>query len=225
MILTPEIKKKYLEQLLTNFIKDEVLSELKIANIGALFNKQKSLNFKKHRQKYQELQSKGIRPKFKDFENGVALYTMKSAEWDQVKRKNVTTEYLLGIRFIDWNKFYDDPMMSMQARVEKLMKGNLGIGCSCPSFRFHYGYQTHLKGADFYDERFSNNAIDKKALVRNPSNIGIGCKHLDRLLNAINYRFDIKRDILNKIKSEAGTKQSPISPSAPNSKQAQKKRK
>ena len=219
MIISDDVKRKYAEKLIKEILKDKILLELKSNKVDSLFTKQYNMNFKNHKKYYDELVIKGISPRFIEFNNGVALFKIKSSKWNSIKRKFAPTEYELGIRFMDWHKFYDDPQLSMNARMDRLMMGELGIGCGCPSFYYNYGYQTYIKGAQFYNEEFDHANVKTPAPITNPQNIGIGCKHLARLLNKWNYRLYVRQEVKNAI-IENMPQQMPqtYSPSAPNSK-------
>jgi hypothetical protein len=211
-------EKKIIE-LVEKAIKQYLLQELDQKGIESLFMKQYNLNFKNHKKYFNDLIMKGISPEFVDFNNGVAVFKCKSATWNSVKQSNEPTEYTLGIRFFDWDKFFDDPNLSMNQRMDRLMKGNLGIGCNCNSFRYNYGYQTVIKGSMFYDEQHSNQNITAKPVQTNPSGVGIGCKHLHRLLNKYNYKLYIRQKVKETIieKMQHVDYTNVTSPSAPNS--------
>lgn len=207
------------KKLIEEVIRKQLLLELNQKGIESEFTKQYNLNFKNHKKHFDDLVVKGISPEFIDFNNGVAIFKCKSSNWNSIKQTNEPTEYILGIRFFDWEKFFEDPMLSMNQRMDRLMKGNLGIGCDCDSFRYNYGYQTYIKGSMFYDEEHSDHNITKDASITNPGKIGIGCKHLHRLLNKWNYRLYIKEKVKESIiqKMQHVDYTNLTSPSAPNS--------
>ncbi len=216
IVLSQEEKKRILKELLENVVKT-YLTELNVSGIDSQFSKQRSLNFKSHSKKMQELVVQGIQPEFLDFINGVAVFKIKSASWDDKKGKASPTEYEMAIRFYDWDKFFDDPTMTFMDKVKKMAQGNLGISCGCNSFKYNYGYQTHIKGSEFFDDSLTQFQSTMPAPITNPQNVGIGCKHLGRLLNKHTFKLMvvpvIAKSIFEKLPKNTG-----VSPSAPNSK-------
>jgi len=232
-MITKEIKEKYLKELLAGTIKhllekeelseaeELFLNELDARGIDRQISTQRASNFKNYNKHVTDLVTKGISPEFVDFNNGIATFTIPSSK-EFSSDPDAPKEYELAIRFYEWNKFFDDPMLPMFRRVDRLLKGNLGIACGCPSFRYHFGYQTYLKGSDVYDSENSHLSIKDPALLTNPKNVGIGCKHLIRLMNPYNYRLYIgpmvMKAIAEKLPNNGKSKQETL-PSAPASKQ------
>lgn len=223
-------KQDYLNSLLQGFIThlsekteltDEefiLLTELDARGIDTQMTRQRSINFNNYRKNVTDLVVKGISPEFIDFSNGIAKFEIKSSG----QYKDSPPTYEVAIRFYEWDKFFDDPMLPMYQRVNKLLKGNLGIGCGCEDFKFRFGYQTYLKGSDIYDSEHSHLSIKEPALITNPKNIGIGCKHLIRLMNPYNYRLYVAPMVMNSIAEKLpnnGKNKKKASPSAPSSKQ------
>ena len=232
-MITKELKEKYLNELLvgtlTHLLQKEVLTEkeeiflneLDSRGIDQQFTTQRSSDFKNHNKHVNDLIMKGISPKFVDFSNGIATFSIKSSKADDPD-PDAPKEYELAIRFYEWNKFFDDPMLPMFRKIDRLLKGNLGIACGCKSFRYHFGYQTYLKGSDVYDSEHSHLSIKEPALVTNPKNIGIGCKHLRRLMNTYNYRLYVGPMVMNAIAEKLpnnGKEKQETLPGAPTSKQ------
>lgn len=234
-MITNEEKLKYAEQLLrgaarylieknatrsADELSDSLLTELNASGIYRQLSTQRTTDFKNNRKHVTDLVTKGISPEFVDFSNGIAEFTIKSSDEDN--DPNTPEEYQMAIRFYEWNKFFDDPMLPMFRRIDKLLKGNIGIACACPSFHYHFGYQTYLKGSDIYDEEHSHFSITEPALITNPKNIGIGCKHIVRLMNPYNYRLYVAPMVMKSIAEKLpnnGKSNKPNVPSAPNSKQ------
>lgn len=234
-MITEEEKEKYAEKLLkgvalyileknkettADVLSDMLLTELDASGIYRQMATQRNLDFKSNRKHVNDLVVKGISPEFIDFNNGIAEFIIPSSKEDN--DPNTPKEYQLAIRFYEWDKFFDDPMMPMFRRIDKLLKGNIGIACACPSFIYHFGYQTYLKGSDIYDKEHSHLSITEPALITNPKNIGIGCKHLIRLMNPYNYRLYVAPMVMKSIAEKLpnnGKAKTENMPSAPNSKQ------
>jgi hypothetical protein len=221
MIITNKQKRKALNELLQGFVKEHLLTELNLKQIGGEFQKQTNMNFKSHGDKVKELIEKGIYPQFVDFANGIAVFKIKSSEW-KLGHGFQNDEYEMAIRFYDWDRFFDDPQLTLAQRVTNMMNGNLGVACSCPSFTYNYGYQTNIKGSELFTDEFKQYQSTMPAPITNPDNIGIGCKHLNMLLNPYALKFAWAPTIMKTIKDKL-PKPSAISPSAANSKQQQKK--
>lgn len=201
-------------------LSEQFLSELKATGIYKQLATQRVTDFKSHRKHVDDLVMKGISPEFVDFSNGIAEFKIKSSEEDN--DLNNPGEYQMAIRFYEWNKFFDDPMLPMFRRIDRLIKGNIGLACACPSFHYHFGYQTYLKGSDIYDDEHRYLSITDPALITNPKNIGIGCKHIARLMNPYNYRLYVAPMVMKAIAEKLpnnGKSDKPNVPSAPNSKQ------
>lgn len=234
-MITKEDKMRYAEQLLrgaaryliekksnteANEISNSLLTELDASGVFRQLTTQRASDFKNNRKHVDDLVTKGISPEFVDFSNGIAEFVIPSSDEDNDPSK--PKEYQLAIRFYEWKKFFDDPMLPMFRRIDKLIKGNIGIACGCPSFLYHFGYQTYLKGSDIYDEEHSSLSITEPALITNPKNIGIGCKHIARLMNPYNYRLYVAPMVMKSIAEKLpndGKSKKENSPSAPNSKQ------
>lgn len=204
------------KELLAGLIKERLLAELNIGGIDKQFARQRSINFYNYKKHMNDLVAKGIEPEFIDFSNGVAVFKIKSATWVDKKGKADSQEYQMAIRFYDWNKFFDDPTKPFADKIKKMVSGNLGISCGCPSFKAHFGYQTHIKGSEFFDDSNKQFQSTIPAPITNPGNIGIGCKHLSRLLNPYIYKGMVVPAVAKSI-FEKLPKNIPISPSAPNS--------
>lgn len=228
-----ETKEKYLKELLIGTLshllekeelteKEEMfLNELDARGIDRQITHQRATNFKSYNKHVTDLVAKGISPEFVDFNNGIATFKIASSKEDS-SDIDAPKEYELAVRFYEWNKFFDDPMLPMFRRIERLVKGNLGIACGCKSFRYHFGYQTYLKGSDIYDAEHSHLSIKDPALITNPKNVGIGCKHLIRLMNPYNFRLYVcpmvMKAIAEKLPNNGKSKKKTV-PSAPTSKQ------
>jgi len=198
-----------------------LLQELNARSIDAHMSKQRNVNFKGYKKHVNDLIVKGISPEFVDFSNGIAKFKIASSK-SNTTDPNAPKEYELAIRFYEWDKFFDDPMLPMFRRVDRLLKGNLGIACGCPSFRYHFGYQTYLKGSDIYDKEHEQFSIKTPAILTNPKNIGIGCKHLIRLMSPYNYRLYVGPLVMKAIADKLpnnGKNNKNTSPSKPASKQ------
>lgn len=233
-MITKEEKEQYLKQLLTGAVRyliekeqlksDEdvtsiLLNELDARGIDKQMVKQRTTNFKNYKKHVNDLVVKGISPEFIDFSNGIAKFKIPSSNQHT---GDGPKEYELAVRFYEWDKFFDDPMLPMFRRIDRLLKGNVGIACGCESFKYHFGYQTYLKGSDIYDQQHSQLSITTPALLTNPKNIGIGCKHLIRLMNPYNYRLYVGPMVMQAIAEKLpnnGKNQAKTSPSAPTSKQ------
>lgn len=210
------ITQEKLVEFLSGLIKEKILSELNIGGINKEFSRQRSTNFVNYKKHMNDLVAKGIEPEFIDFSNGVAIFKIKSATWMDKKGKADAREYQMAIRFYDWNKFFDDPTIPFVDKIKRMASGNLGIACGCDSFKAHFGYQTHIKGSEFFDDSNKNLQSTIPAPITNPTNIGIGCKHLSRLLNPYIFRGMVLPAVAKSI-FEKLPKNVPISPSAPNS--------
>jgi len=224
-----EYYKKFLIDLVSSLIEKkelskeetQLLNELNARSIDAHMSKQRNANFKGYKTHVNDLVVKGISPEFVDFSNGIAKFKIASSKADSTDPK-APKEYELAIRFYEWDKFFDDPMLPMFRRVDRLLKGNLGIACGCASFKYHFGYQTYLKGSDIYDKEHGQFSIKTPAILTNPKNIGIGCKHLIRLMNPYNYRLYVGPMVMKAIADKLpnnGKNAKKTSPSAPASKQ------
>lgn len=215
MIITEDQIKKAKLQLMEGVIKQQILKELDARGVDRQFANQRNMNFKNHAKTVRELASKGIEPKFIDFSNGIAVFKIKSSYWKS-GHGDKPTEYEMAIRFYNWNQFFDDPQMTFAHRIKNLVSGNLGLSCGCNSFRYNYGYQTFIKGSELFDDDHKQFQSTTPAPKTNPQNIGIGCKHLARLMNPYFYRNivipDVAKNIFDKLPKKTG-----VSPSAPNS--------
>lgn len=214
MIVTREQLEKARDELLSKVIYQQILNELDFRGIDKQFARQRDLNFKNHAKMVGELVARGVEPKFVEFANGIAKFTIKSSFWK--KRKNQPSQYEMAIRFYNWNKFFDDPQAPFDLRIKEMVRGNIGMACGCDSFRYNYGFQTFIKGSELFDNNLTQFQHTKNAPTTNPGNVGIGCKHLHRLMNPYFLKLEvipkIAKSIYEQIPQATGA-----SPSAPNS--------
>ena len=88
--------------------------------------------------------------------------------------------YTNSVLFDQWEEIGVDPDLNFNEKSRMLLwVGDIRLHCTCPSF-LYWGYQymcTVLDAAIYPEERFPR--------VRNPSERGIVCKHLNRVLRVL----------------------------------------
>ena len=89
-------------------------------------------------------------------------------------------KYTNSIQFDQWEEIGVDPDFDFTEKARLLLwVGDIRLHCTCPSF-LYWGYQymcTVLDAAIYPEERFPR--------IRNPSERGIVCKHLNRVLRVL----------------------------------------
>ncbi len=229
MILLSREQKKQIAKKIFAEVVDEFLLEYTETDAVRDFKDQNDAEFYSHPFHVQDLLDKGIQPEFKQFSNGLAVFKVKSSEW-KTGVGNKDKEYFNFIYFKDWKNFFDDVTLTFPERMMRMIKGDLGFWCTCPSFWYHYSYAAHKKGADLLEPAFQQKIA---APIKNPTELGIGCKHLALLFLQKTLMQEVIPKITDQVfklinhkdgkdKKKISMKK-PVSPSAPKSKQNQAK--
>jgi hypothetical protein len=104
--------------------------------------------------------------------------------------------YTNSFQFEQWEEVGVDPDFNFNEKARLLLwAGNVKLHCSCPSF-LYWGYQymlTVMDAAIYPEERFPR--------IRNPTEKGIVCKHLNRALRVLPFH---NGKIASELKSQFG---------------------
>ena len=105
-------------------------------------------------------------------------------------------KYTNSVKFDQWIELGTDPDFNFVERSRLLLwVGDIRLHCTCPSFLYH-GYQymcTVLDAAIYPEERFPR--------IKNPSERGIVCKHMNRILKVLPFH---QGQIATELKSQFG---------------------
>ncbi len=105
-------------------------------------------------------------------------------------------KYTNSIQFDQWEEIGADPDFNYNEKARLLLwVGDVRFHCTCPSF-LYWGYQymcTVLDAAIYPEERFPR--------IRNPSERGIVCKHLNRVLRVLPFH---NSQIASELKKQFG---------------------
>jgi len=107
-------------------------------------------------------------------------------------------DYLNMVQFDEneWNSIGNDPDLDGNEKARMLLwTGNISLFCSDPSF-LYWGYQYILTVLDssIYPE-------ERQAVIKNPQDRGICCKHLNRVLRVLPFHSS---DITTALKQQFG---------------------
>ena len=146
---------------------DEILNEMNYREVASMINP----NFIKHAIRAEELQGSF----FKKFEGDTMYFMVPSSE----KAEN-NIDYLNMVEFLEWENLGTDSDLSTVERARMMMwVSDIKLHCTCPSFLFHgYEYLLTVMDAAIYPE-------ERKPVIKNPSELGIVCKHLNRTLRVL----------------------------------------
>ena len=102
-------------------------------------------------------------------------------------------KYTNSVQFDQWVELGTDPDFNFTERARLLLwVGDIRLHCTCPSFLYH-GYQymcTVLDAAIYPEERFPR--------IKNPSEKGIVCKHMNRILKVLPFhQAEISKELRN----------------------------
>lgn len=243
MILSEQINKS-LKILLNSIIQKELLNERTLAEIykdykiqrltkttpkfeyggdgyrtGRVFKRPTDgfWNFNKHVEK---MWKAGIRPEFQGClidNNGMiqAFFLTKSSEYITGEGE-ADRDYVQKLIFTDWPTVKDNINLNFAEKLTEAFKGNIEQKCTCKSDNKHYGYVKHHKKADLHLE--PQEIEVRKAPIRNPDKIGIGCKHLGLLFyneEFIQYWGNVLLKELDELIHEEPTSQTPSTPTSP----------
>jgi hypothetical protein len=99
---------------------------------------------------------------------------------DSSEKSNNGIKYTNSVQFDEWEDIGRDPDLNFIEKARLLLwVGNIKLHCTCPSF-LYWGYQymcTVMDAAVYPEERFPRD--------KNPSERGIVCKHLNRVLRVL----------------------------------------
>lgn len=128
-------------------------------------------------------------------EQGEMIFFVKSSLY----RKN-SQIYANTVKFKEWNDVVNETDLNPIGRARLLMfDGNISLNCTCPSF-LYWGYRYILTryDASLFPEK-------RPPVKRNPSQRGIVCKHMNRVIKAFPfYSGDLANHIKKYHDTEAG---------------------
>jgi hypothetical protein len=126
--------------------------------------------------------------KFKQFDGDTMVFDVTSSEIDLNG-----INYLNLVKFLSWDDFGGDPDMTPRKKALRLLwESDIQVHCDDPSF-LYWGYQYILSqlnpSGSIYQE-------PRPPVVNNPSQRGIVCKHLNRVLRSLPfYNGDIAKAV------------------------------
>lgn len=124
-------------------------------------------------------------------EKNIMEFLINSSEFEKNRIR-----YVMSAMFDQWEEIGQDMDLNFQERALMLLwTGNLRLHCTCPSFLW-WGYQYLMTTMD--------SAVIPVVItpdVRNPSQRGIVCKHLNRLLRVLPF---YSGDISSEMKRQFG---------------------
>lgn len=103
-------------------------------------------------------------------------------EYRYTNSEGKRVHYVVTIEFKEFSQILDNLNDTLRVKVKALFNGELGVHCSCKSFRYRYNYVAGTK----------NSAIEfepRPANVTNPHKIGIGCKHIHLCMDSRVFKF------------------------------------
>lgn len=200
-----------------------LISEMNYAQIRAELDTQYSTNqVSRHAHFTDLLKELGGFPNFQ----GVGIKKIDAtgdmvliAEYDfnYINSKNKNVNYSVTIQFKDFNQIIDNLEETLRVKVKKLFQGELGLHCSCPSFKYRYNYVANSKGSGIKSEV-------RPASETNPNDIGIGCKHIALCMEKQVFKF-ISNDVYNSLNKWYTEAKKEAMAKDPNLKQVVKKEK
>ena len=133
--------------------------------------------------------------------NGVQVIGFEPADIlnfhvDSSEKATNGIKYTNSVQFDEWEEIGADPDFNFNEKARLLLwVGNIKLHCTCPSF-LYWGYQymcTVMDAAVYPEERFPRD--------RNPSERGIVCKHLNRVLRVLPFH---SAEIARELKKQFG---------------------
>src|SRR3990167_380105 len=171
-----------LKRLILREIKER-LDELKLDDLITQLGQQRTQNFY-HRADHIDFMKNeaDVHPVFKEFKNGILHFTHDSSgEWKETQDET----YDAFVKFFEWKNMVNMAQVGKSSKeiTDVLYDGDLGIFCGCHDFWYRYSYAATQKGAAIVFQRIPSP-------ITNPGLFGVGCKHLDAILNKTTIRFN-----------------------------------
>jgi len=119
-------------------------------------------------------------------------------EFRYTNSDNKDVQYLVTVQFKEFDQILEDLNETLKVKIKKLFDGELGLHCTCKSFRYRYNYVANKKSSGIESET-------RPAGVTNPNDIGIGCKHIALCMQPQVFKF-IRNDVysfINKMFTDA----------------------
>lgn len=174
--------------------KEGILNEMNYAQIRAELEHQYAINqVSRHRHFTDLLKELNGFPSFvgvKIKKTPLGAYVLVAEyQFSYTNSEGKNVDYLVTIQFKEFNDILDNLNDTLRVKVKKLFDGELGLHCTCKSFRYRYNYVANKKSSGIEAET-------RPAPVTNPHEIGIGCKHIALCVTPQVFKF-ITNDVYN----------------------------